>query len=53
MHLIRSHRFVYIQFPQVVTNLIFSDSGMSFNPLVPILWTIGSGGVRIEVASED
>ena len=53
MHLIRSHRLVYIQVPQAVTNLIFPYSGRGFIPPVSILWSIGLGGVRREVTSED
>jgi len=43
---------MYLQVPQVVTNLIFLYSGRGFTPLVPVLWSINSGGVREEVASE-
>jgi len=53
MHLIRSLRFMYVQTPQVVTNLIFPYRGRGFTPLVPILWSIVSGGMRKEVATED
>jgi len=51
MHLVRSHRLMYVQIPQVVPNLIFPYSGRSFSPLVPILQSINSGGARREVAS--
>jgi len=44
---------MYIQVPQVVTNLVFPYSGRSFAPLVPILRSINSEGVRGEVASKD
>jgi len=53
MHLIRSHRFMYVQVPQVVKNLVFPYSGRSFTTLVPILWFISSGGVRREAAGEE
>ncbi|KAK4823326.1 hypothetical protein QYF61_000928 [Mycteria americana] len=44
MHLIRSHRLIYVQVPQVVTNLIFPYSGRGFTPLVPNMLSIDSGG---------
>jgi len=53
MHLIRSHRPMYVQVPQVVANLIFSYSGRSFAPPVPALQPIHFTGVGKEVASED
>jgi len=53
MHLIRSHRFKYIQVLQVVLNLVFPYSGKGFAPLVPILQFIKWGGARREVASEN
>jgi len=37
MHLIRSHEFVYVHVPQVVSNLIFSYDGWDFIPPVPDL----------------
>jgi len=51
MHLVRSHRLMYVQVPQLVPNLIFPYSGRGFSPLVPILQSIDSGGARREVAS--
>ena len=53
MHLVKSHRFIYVQVPQVVTNLIFPYSGRGFAPPVPVLQSISLGGVGREVASED
>ena len=44
---------MHIQVPQLVTNLVFTYSGRGFSPLVPILQSIGWGGARREVASED
>jgi len=44
---------MYAQAPQVVTNLVFPYSEGDFIPLVPILQSINSGGMRREVASED
>jgi len=51
MHLVRSHKLMYVDVPQVVTNLIFLYSGKGFTPLVPILQSINSGEIRRE--SED
>jgi len=45
MHLVRSHRLTYVQVPQVVTHLIFSDGGRDFAPPAPVLWSIHSRGV--------
>jgi len=53
MHLLRCHRLIYVQVPQVVTNLIFSYSGRDFAPPLPILRSINSSGVGREVAGED
>ena len=52
MHLVRSHRLLNVQVPQVVSNLVFCYSGSGFAPLVPILQSIDSGKARREVASE-
>jgi len=46
MHLIRSHRLMYIQVPQVVPKLDFPCSGRGFAPLVSILQSINQGGAR-------
>ncbi|TRZ07694.1 hypothetical protein HGM15179_019411 [Zosterops borbonicus] len=40
MHLIPSHRLMYIRVPQVVTNLIFTYNGRDFVAPVPILLSI-------------
>jgi len=53
MHLVRSHRLMYIQVPQVVTNLIFSYSGRDLASPVPVLWLIYLRGMGREAASED
>jgi len=53
MHLVRSRRFMYVQVPHVVTNLMFPYRERGFTPLVPILWSVDSGGVRREAASKD
>lgn len=44
---------MYVQVPQMVTNLVFSYSGKDFAPPVPALRSIHSRGVGREVASED
>jgi len=44
---------MYVQVPQVVTNLIFSTSGRDLAPPVPALRSIHSRGVGKEAASED
>jgi len=44
---------MYVQVPQVVTNLVFPYSGRVITPLVPILQSIDSEGMRREVVSED
>jgi len=44
---------MYVQVPQVVTNLVFPFSEKGFAPLDPILQSINWGGSRREVASED
>jgi len=53
MYLIRSHRLLYVEVPQLIMNLVFRYSGKGFTPLVPILQSIDSGGARREAASED
>jgi len=53
MPLIRSHRLLYVQVPQVVMNLVLPYSGKGFAALVPILQSISWGGARREVVSED
>ena len=53
MHLVRSHRLMHAQVPQVLTNRIFSSSGKDFAPPVPVLRSIRSRGVGREAASED
>ena len=53
MHLIKSHRPIYVQVPQVVTNLVFSYSSKGFSPLVPILQSVSWEVVRREATSED
>jgi len=53
MHLIRSHRRMYVQVPQVVTNLILSYSERDFAPLVPVYLYIHLRGVGRDVSSED
>jgi len=40
MHLVRPHRFTYVQVPQVVMNLIFSHSGRDFAPPIHVLWSV-------------
>jgi len=44
---------MYVQVPQVVTNLVFSYSGRDFAPPVAVLWPICSIGAGREVAGED
>lgn len=54
MHLLRSHRFKDVQVPQVLMNLIFTDSGRDFAPWAPILLTSHSRGVETEkISTED
>jgi len=53
MNLVRSHRLMHVQIPQVVMNLIFSYSGRDFAPSIPILWFRHLRGVGREVASGD
>ncbi|KAK4831142.1 hypothetical protein QYF61_015445 [Mycteria americana] len=50
MPLIRSHRLMYVQVPQVVTNLTFTSSGRGFTPPVPNMLPIDLGGVRRAIA---
>jgi len=52
MNLVRSHRLLYVQVPQMVMNLIFFYSGKRFGPLVPILQSIHSRGVGRELAKD-
>jgi len=44
---------MYIQVPQVVTNLIFPYRGRDFGPPVPVLQSVHLRGVGREVARED
>jgi len=53
MHLVRSHRLLYVHVPQVVLNLVFWYIVRDFAPLEPILQFISWGGARREAASED
>ena len=53
MHLVRSHRFMYVQIAQVVSNLIFSYSGSDFAPQVSIFQSIYLRGMGREIASEE
>jgi len=53
MYLVRCHRLIYVQVPQVVPNLVIPYSGKGFSPLDAILQSINWGGVRREVASAD
>ena len=48
-----AQNLMYVQVPQVVSNLTFSYSGRDFAPPVPVLWSIHSRGVGRETASED
>jgi len=53
MQLVRSHRFIFVQVPQVVMNIVYPYGGRSFARLVPIVQSINLGGARREAASED
>ena len=52
MRLVRSHRFMYVQVPQVVKKPIFY-SGRDFAPPVPALQSINLRGVGRKIAGED
>ena len=53
LHLIRFHRYLCVQVPQVVMNLIFSYSWRDFATPVLDLRSIHSRGLEKEVACED
>ncbi|KAK4808571.1 hypothetical protein QYF61_009874 [Mycteria americana] len=57
MHLVRSHRLMYVQVPQGVSNLIFSYSERDFAPPVPALRSThtrvsGVNGIHLRVLRE-
>ena len=53
MHLIMSHRLLYVQVPQVVTDSIFPYSARDFSFPIPILESIHSRAVGREASSKD